>query len=315
MFAPHLFESTQIITFPLKFLFTTEGNPFIIHNFLNFMHLYKTKSGFVLQRENEFKTLEGISEWDDLINRDDLYDYLTAQWEKSLPSSGLEDLPEDGLLAPIGSQEVWAAGVTYYSSRLARMEESLDAGGGDFYSRVYQAERPEIFMKATPARVVGPNAPFRIRKDSEWDVPEPELTLFATSSGKIVAYTIGNDVSSRSIEGENPLYLPQAKTFDECACLGPCLFVPKQPLGPDTGVELSISRGEEKVFFGSTSLTQMKRSPEELIGFLFRETSFESGVFLMTGTGIVPGTDFTLQSGDLVSISIDSIGVLTNSVR
>jgi 2-dehydro-3-deoxy-D-arabinonate dehydratase len=195
------------------------------------------------------------------------------------------------------------------------MEESLDAGGGDFYSRVYQAERPEIFMKATPARVVGPNAPFRIRKDSEWDVPEPELTLFATSSGKIVAYTIGNDVSSRSIEGENPLYLPQAKTFDECACLGPCLFVPKQPLGPDTGVELSISRGEEKVFFGSTSLSQMKRSPEELIGFLFRETSFESGVFLMTGTGIVPGTDFTLQSGDLVSISIDSIGVLTNSVR
>ena len=269
----------------------------------------------MLQRENEFKTLEGISEWDDLINRDDLYDYLTAQWEKSLPSSGLEDLPEDGLLAPIGSQEVWAAGVTYYSSRLARMEESLDAGGGDFYSRVYQAERPEIFMKATPARVVGPNAPFRIRKDSEWDVPEPELTLFATSSGKIVAYTIGNDVSSRSIEGENPLYLPQAKTFDECACLGPCLFVPKQPLGPDTGVELSISRGEEKVFFGSTSLSQMKRSPEELIGFLFRETSFESGVFLMTGTGIVPGTDFTLQSGDLVSISIDSIGVLTNSVR
>ena len=147
------------------------------------------------------------------------------------------------------------------------------------------------------------------------DVPEPELTLFATSSGKIVAYTIGNDVSSRSIEGENPLYLPQAKTFDECACLGPCLFVPNQPLGPDTGVELSIFRGEEKVFSGSTSLAQMKRTPEELVGFLFRETSFASGVFLMTGTGIVPGTDFTLSSGDVVSISIDSIGVLTNPVR
>lgn len=279
------------------------------------MHLYKTINGFVVEREDEFRTIQGESSWDDLINRDDLADYLSGQWDSSPPANDFASLLESGLLAPVGSQEVWAAGVTYYSSRLARMEESQDAGGGDFYSRVYQAERPEIFMKATPARVVGPNAPFRIRKDSDWDVPEPELTLFATSSGKIVAYTIGNDVSSRSIEGENPLYLPQAKTFDECACLGPCLFVPNQPLGPDTGVELSISRGEEKVFSGSTSLAQMKRTPEELVGFLFRETSFASGVFLMTGTGIVPGTDFTLSSGDVVSISIDSIGVLTNPVR
>ena len=279
------------------------------------MHLYKTIEGYVVERENEFRTLGGNPDWDDLINRDDLPDYLAGEWETSQPTNDLEALLETGLLAPIGSQEVWAAGVTYYSSRLARMEESQDAGGGDFYSRVYQAERPEIFMKATPARVVGPNAPFRIRKDSDWDVPEPELTLFATSSGKIVAYTIGNDVSSRSIEGENPLYLPQAKTFDECACLGPCLYVPSQPLGPDTGVELSIARGGEKVFADSTSLAQMKRTPEELIGFLFRETSFASGVFLMTGTGIVPGTDFTLQSGDAVSIAIESIGVLTNSVR
>ena len=278
------------------------------------MHLYKTSNGFVVGREKEFRTLAGEPDWDALINRDDLHEYLVDQWE----SSGLTEDPsvlENILLAPIGSQEVWAAGVTYYSSRLARMEESLDTGGGDFYSRVYQAERPEIFMKATPARVVGPNAPFRIRSDSDWDVPEPELTLFATSSGKIVAYTIGNDVSSRSIEGENPLYLPQAKTFDECACLGPCLYVSDQPLSLDTGVGLTIARGGEKVFTDSTSLAQMKRTPEELIGFLFRETSFASGVFLMTGTGIVPGTDFTLQSGDEVSISIDSIGVLTNSVR
>ena len=279
------------------------------------MYLYKTTEGYVVKRDHEFRTLGGNPDWDDLINRDDLADYLAGEWETSQPTNDLEALFESGLLAPIGSQEVWAAGVTYYSSRLARMEESQDAGGGDFYSRVYQAERPEIFMKATPARVVGPNAPFRIRKDSDWDVPEPELTLFATSSGKIVAYTIGNDVSSRSIEGENPLYLPQAKTFDECACLGPCLYVPNQPLGPDTGVELSISRGGEKIFSDSTSLSQMKRTPEELIGFLFRETSFSSGVFLMTGTGIVPGTDFTLQSGDEVSIAIDSIGVLTNPVR
>lgn len=279
------------------------------------MHLYKTTEGYIVGRENVFRTLARNHDWDDLINRDDLADYLAGEWEVSQPTNDLEALLQNALLAPIGSQEVWAAGVTYYSSRLARMEESQDAGGGDFYSRVYQAERPEIFMKATPARVVGPNAPFRIRKDSDWDVPEPELTLFATSSGKIVAYTIGNDVSSRSIEGENPLYLPQAKTFDECACLGPCLYVPDQPLGPDTGVELSIVRGGETVFSDSTSLSQMKRTPQELIGFLFRETSFKSGVFLMTGTGIVPGTDFTLQSADEVSIAIDSIGVLTNSVR
>ena len=279
------------------------------------MHLYKTIQGFVVERENEFRTIGGHPDWDDLINRDDLAEYLSGQWDAFQPTNDSKTLLEHGLLAPIGSQEVWAAGVTYYSSRLARMEESQDAGGGDFYSRVYQAERPEIFMKATPARVVGPKAPFRIRQDSDWDVPEPELTLFVTSSGKIVAYTIGNDVSSRSIEGENPLYLPQAKTFDECACLGPCLYVPDEPLALETGVELTIARKGEKVFSDSTSLSQMKRTPEELVGFLFRETSFASGVFLMTGTGIVPGTDFTLQSGDEVSIAIDSIGVLTNPVR
>jgi len=279
------------------------------------MHLYKTTQGFLVRRENELRTIGEHPDWDDLINRDDLADYLSAQWDSSQPTNDTETLLAHCLLAPIGSQEVWAAGVTYFSSRLARMEESQDAGGGDFYSRVYQADRPEIFMKATPARVVGPKAPFRIRQDSDWDVPEPELTLFATSSGKIVAYTIGNDVSSRSIEGENPLYLPQAKTFDECACLGPCLYVPYEPLGPETGVELIIVRNGEKVFSGSTSLSEMKRTPEELVGFLFRETSFSSGVFLMTGTGIVPGSDFTLQSGDEVSIAIDSIGVLTNPVR
>ena len=279
------------------------------------MHLYKTSQAFVLERNGESRELALSIGWDELINRDDLRSSLEREWEEAHPLE--RSVAENGadLLAPIGSQEVWAAGVTYYSSRLARMEESQDAGGGDFYSRVYQAERPEIFMKATPARVVGPNAPFRIRKDSEWDVPEPELTLFATSSGKIVGYTIGNDVSSRSIEGENPLYLPQAKTFDECACLGPGLYVPEEPLGPDTGVGLTIARDGEEVFCGSTSLEQMKRSPEELVGFLFRETSFQQGVFLMTGTGIVPGNDFTLKGGDEVSIRIDSIGVLTNTVR
>ena len=278
------------------------------------MKLYKTKRGSILQFEDSFRFLAGEEDWNALVNRDDLRDHLAQAMGQNEPSEEAALSASEEVLAPIGSQEVWAAGVTYYSSRLARMEESRDAGGGDFYSRVYDADRPELFMKATPARVVDPGEPFRIRKDSEWDVPEPELTLFASSSGKIVGYTIGNDVSSRSIEGENPLYLPQAKTYDDCACLGPCLYVPETPLSSESGVKLEIRREEEVVFAGETSLEQMKRTPEELVGYLFRETSFSTGVFLMTGTGIVPGQDFTLQSGDEVSISIDSIGTLTNPV-
>ena len=279
------------------------------------MHLYRTTAGFLIRYEDEFRKLSLSLDWDALINRDDLWHFLTNEWKTAQPLLETASALEEKILAPIGNQEVWAAGVTYYSSRLARMEESKDSGGGDFYSRVYQAERPEIFFKATPARVVGHKEPFRIRKDSDWDVPEPELTLFATNSGKIVGYTIGNDVSSRSIEGENPLYLPQAKTFDKCACLGPCLYVPQQPLSMESTVSIKINRGGNEVFTGQTTLSQMKRTPEELIGFLFRETSFQNGVFLMTGTGIVPSNEFTLQSGDVVSISIDFIGTLVNSVE
>ena len=278
------------------------------------MKLFKTKSGVVLEIDGSFRFLAGENDWDALVNRDDLRAKLNELASSNEPSDAATTAASHDLLAPIGSQEVWAAGVTYYSSRLARMDESRDAGGGDFYSRVYEAERPELFMKATPARVVGPGKPFRIRSDSEWDVPEPELTLFASSSGKIVAYTVGNDVSSRSIEGENPLYLPQAKTYDGCACMGPCLYVPESPPPPETKVQLKIHRRDEVAFQDETELKQMKRTPEELIGFLFRETSFSTGVFLMTGTGIVPGTDFTLRSGDQVSISIDGIGTLTNPV-
>ncbi|MDA9962120.1 fumarylacetoacetate hydrolase family protein [Opitutales bacterium] len=278
------------------------------------MKLYKTKRGSVLQFEDSFRFLAGEEDWDALVNRDDLRDHLSQALGANKPTEEAALSSSEEILAPIGSQEVWAAGVTYFSSRLARMEESRDAGGGDFYSRVYEAERPELFMKATPARVVDPGEPFKIRRDSEWDVPEPELTLFASSSGKIVGYTIGNDVSSRSIEGENPLYLPQAKTYDDCACLGPCLYVPESPIPVESGVKLEIRREEEVVFAGETSLEQMKRTPDELVGYLFRETSFPTGVFLMTGTGIVPGQDFTLQSGDEVSITIDGIGTLTNPV-
>ena len=278
------------------------------------MKLYKTKRGAVVECEDSFRFLAGEDDWDTLVNRDDLRAYLQQLVMVNEPSEEAKTVTCEELLAPVDSQEVWAAGVTYYSSRLARMEESRDAGGGDFYSRVYEADRPELFMKATPARVVDPGESFRIRRDSDWDVPEPELTLFATSSGKIVGYTVGNDVSSRSIEGENPLYLPQAKTYDDCACLGPCLLVPEGPLSPETAVRLEILREDEIVFSGETSLAQMKRTPDELIGYLFRETTFPSGVFLMTGTGIVPEQDFTLQSGDEVSISIEGIGTLTNPV-
>jgi len=277
------------------------------------MRLFRIDNGFVIEYDNTFYHSQENISWDDLINRDDLYHHL-----KDLVAQGIlpesKSLDDHNILAPLVNQEVWAAGVTYYSSRLARMEESKDSGGGDFYSRVYVAERPEIFFKATASRTVGPNQKFRIRKDSSWDVPEPELTLCVTSSGKIVGYTIGNDVSSRSIEGENPLYLPQAKTFDGCACIGPCIFVSENPLPMETVIDMKISRGTEIVFDGNTNLGEMKRKTQEMVDYLFRETSFPHGVFLMTGTGIVPGTEFTLNLGDLVEITIDSIGTLSNTV-
>ena len=276
------------------------------------MRLYLTESGPVIEEGKALFSLETELSWDELINRENLRSYLNGL-RTSFQKYDSEDFLST-VRAPIGNQEVWAAGVTYFSSRLARMEESKDAGGGDFYSRVYGADRPEIFFKATPSRVVGPNTPFRIRSDSAWDVPEPELTLFASSSGTIEGYTIGNDVSSRSIEGENPLYLPQAKTFDQCACLGPCLYLPEEPLGDTTNICMEIMRDGQEVFTGRTTLAEMKRQPKELINFLFRETSFADGVFLMTGTGIVPTSEFTLEAEDIVSISIDGIGKLTNPV-
>ena len=276
------------------------------------MRLYLTESGPVIEEGKALFSLETELSWDELINRENLRSYLNGL-RTSFQKYDSEDFLST-VRAPIGNQEVWAAGVTYFSSRLARMEESKDAGGGDFYSRVYGADRPEIFFKATPSRVVGPNTPFRIRSDSTWDVPEPELTLFASSSGTIEGYTIGNDVSSRSIEGENPLYLPQAKTFDQCACLGPCLYLPEEPLGDTTNICMEIMRDGQEVFTGRTTLAEMKRQPKELINFLFRETSFADGVFLMTGTGIVPTSEFTLEAEDIVTIFIDGIGKLTNPV-
>lgn len=219
------------------------------------------------------------------------------------------------ILPPIQSQEVWASGVTYLRSRDARMDESKESGGDTFYDKVYEAERPELFFKASAQRTVGTNDAVRIRRDSTWDVPEPELTLFITASGNIVGYTIGNDMSSRSIEGENPLYLPQAKSYDRCAGLGPCLYVPGHPIAPETWISLEIKRSGDVAFSQSIQLNQMKRSHTELVSFLFRECSFPAGVFLMTGTGIVPPNTFTLQSADQIAITIEGIGTLTNWVE
>jgi 2-dehydro-3-deoxy-D-arabinonate dehydratase len=275
------------------------------------MKLYKTKHGIAVENESGFYLLEN-EDWDRFINDDALIEKVKERIKDIQP---FIDLTPD-ILAPVGSrQELWACGVTYLRSKIGRQEESKDAGGGAFYAKVYEAERPEVFFKATPNRVVGPNDKVRIRKDSTWDVPEPELTLVVSSSGKIIGYTIGNDMSSRSIEGENPLYLPQAKTYDACAAVGPCIYVTDEPLDRNTSISLKINRNNSTVFEGSVALSQMKRTPEELVSFVFRECSFPDGCLIMTGTGIVPGQDFTLKSGDEINISIDSIGTLVNEVK
>jgi 2-dehydro-3-deoxy-D-arabinonate dehydratase len=193
------------------------------------------------------------------------------------------------------------------------MAESERAGGDVFYDLVYDAERPEIFFKATAHRVVGDGGAVRIRADSTWDVPEPEFTLAVSPAGRIIGYTIGNDMSSRSIEGANPLYLPQAKVYDGCAAIGPRLVLGELPPA-DTAIHLSISRDGTEVFTGRTALDQIKRRFDELVDYLFRDNSYPAGVLVMTGTGIVPGDDFTLEPGDVVAITIDPVGTLTNHV-
>ena len=253
-------------------------------------------------------------DWDRLINRDDLYEHLKLLTTKMSPYAAETAVETFKTKAPIQGQEIWAAGVTYLSSKDARMEESQESGGATFYDKVYSAERPELFFKATAYRTVGDGDFVNIRKDSTWDVPEPELTLFITSSGKIVGYTIGNDMSSRSIEGENPLYLPQAKSYDRCAGLGPCMYVPELPIPPDTQISMQILRTGLVIFEGNIKISRMKRSHKELAGFLFRECSFPNGVFLMTGTCIVPDHTITLKSKDEIQISIDHIGKLVNFV-
>lgn len=269
------------------------------------MKVYNTSKGiFATEDDHDWYKLDVYS-WDDLVFSPDLHAQARRACDKPEPSD---------LLPPIGSQEVWAAGVTYYRSRSARMEESRDAGGGTFYDRVYSAERPELFFKATARRVVGPGAPVRIRSDARWSVPEPELALLLNPRGEIVGYTIGNDMSSRDIEGENPLYLPQAKIYDGSCALGPCVLLASQGLPKATTISLSISRGGSIAFHGQTTLEMLKRDPSDLAHYLFRENSFPAGAYLLTGTGIVPEDEFTLTHGDVIDISIDGIGTLTNHV-
>lgn len=275
------------------------------------MHLYRTTQGIYLQHTPHWYRLADL-EWDALFNHENLYAYLEeiASTYTAVPEPAAETL-----LAPIGTQEVWAAGVTYFRSRTARMEESKDAGGGTFYDRVYEAERPEIFFKATPQRVANPGQGMHLRTDSKWMVPEPELTLAINQRGEIIGFTVGNDLSCRDIEGENPLYLPQAKCFKLCAAVGPCILITPHPLDTSSRILLKIERANQPVFEGQATLDQLKRSPSELAGFLYQDNTFPSGALLMTGTGIVPGDDFTLQGGDVVSITIDGIGTLVNPMN
>jgi 2-dehydro-3-deoxy-D-arabinonate dehydratase len=272
--------------------------------------LFRTRGGIFVEEDEQHYLIADHS-WDELLSRDDLPEFLADFGTRAKPSSGFHGT---ALLAPISGQEVWAAGVTYYRSRGARMEESKDAGGGNFYDRVYSAERPELFFKSTASRTVGTGGMVRIRADAHWSVPEPELTLVVSPRGRIVGYTIGNDMSSRDIEGENPLYLPQAKVYNGSCAMGPGIFVSASPLAHSTEIAIEILRHDRVEFAGSVELTELKRDPKTLVEYLLRDNSFPSGVFLMTGTGIVPPSTFTLASGDRIRITIEPIGTLENEV-
>jgi len=274
------------------------------------MKLSRTPAGTVVERGGQ-RSLLTHHDWDELFRQHDLNAYLDRQLTTAGPApEGKDDVP----LAPVSGQEIWAAGVTYYRSRDARMAESERAGGGSFYDRVYTAERPEIFYKGSARTVVAPGGTVRIRTDSAWNVPEPELTLAIDCAGRIFGYTIGNDISSRDIEGENPLYLPQAKIYDGSAALGPALLVSDSPLNPSTEIRLEIVRSGTTAFRGATTLAELKRTPAELAAYLYRHNRFPAGCFLMTGTGVVPPDDFTLHTDDHIAITIELIGTLSNTV-
>lgn len=255
-------------------------------------------------------TSAGVEGLPQLLDSDDLDQQLSLLLEQSLPAYKLAEVT---LVSPIERQEVWAAGVTYLRSKKARMEESDFSANA--YDRAYEAARPELFFKSMPQKVVASGEPVGIRKDGRWNVPEPELALMLNTHGRVAGYTIGNDMSARDLEGENLLYLPQAKIYDRACAVGPCITVgvSEEEVRAWT-IQLEIQRGGQSVFTGETSVGQIKRPFNELADYLFRSQTFPHGAVLLTGTGIVPPDDFTLQARDLVRISISGIGTLTNPV-
>jgi 2-dehydro-3-deoxy-D-arabinonate dehydratase len=273
--------------------------------------LYRTSDGLFITKDGKAYRLRETS-LDALVVHDDLHSYLSTVIAQADPDDSFANAK---LQAPIEHQEVWAAGVTYYRSRSARIEESKDAGGGSFYDRVYSAERPELFFKAVAHKVAGPDTHVKIRKDATWSVPEPELALLINPRAQIIGYTVGNDMSSRDIEGVNPLYLPQAKVYDRSCALGPGILIRKEPMPSSTQIKLEIMRTGKTEFAAATTLAELKRDPTVLVDYLFRDHSFPYGCFLLTGTGIVPQDSFTLQSGDQINITIDEIGTLRNEVE
>ncbi len=287
------------------------------------MHLCKVQTGAGETRVGvlaeghvrllNFEGYVGIHSLSDILHADHPAQLARDLIDDAAPSVPVKDLT---LLAPIDRQEVWAAGVTYKRSRQARERESAGAGGASFYDKVYTAPRPELFLKATPHRVSGPGDRVRIRRDSRWSVPEPELALILSPRLRLVGFTIGNDMSARDIEGENPLYLPQAKIHDHCCALGPVITLAEfLPPRDQVAIRLTIERGGQTVFDGSTRIAEMARSLEDLIDWLGRENSFPTGVILLTGTGIIPPDEFTLAPDDLIHIDITGIGRLTNWVE
>ena len=274
---------------------------------MNYYKIYRVAGGIQIENAAGKFTSPLNENWDDFINQSNLFQICEQQ---SFISASLSNTQ-----IPIESQEIWAAGVTYLRSKVARMEESKESGGDTFYDKVYDAERPEIFYKGNKLRAVGQHGLVKIRKDSAWNVPEPELTLFINKDQQIAGYLIGNDMSSRDIEGENPLYLPQAKVYDASAGIGPCLLVTDKPLAPETVISMRILRDQQEVFQGDTHISQMKRTHHELVDYLTREMSFPQGVYLMTGTCIVPDPPFTLQANDEIHIQIEPIGTLIQTVH